>query len=397
MSEPLISRREAWLWVIGFLVAAALIVITGFRSDDPDSALYAGLAARLSEEPVARWVAPEWWGFWPDAQLTGLFLEHPAGLLIPSAALARLGVPAEQAAYVVGTGAGVLSLVLLGVLAGRIVPRADARAVLILAQLMPAAFVFRVRANHEYPMLACLLLALLGLEGVKRSWWWWPALAFGLAAGLLVKGVFLSLILLGAGWWLLFDPTRRGEGAGRQWLALGLACAFTVLVGLAWDWLYLRATGQTFWSAYWARQLGPVTIASPVEDLLAIGSRLVFYLVRLLWHPAPWSLVLIWLAVSRFGAWRALPSIERRALLTALAFVALAVAILILPSRYAERYAFSATFVVATLGAIAAVRTWTGFGSWLLRLDARVTALPVLLWMALVIGRLVLGPWLPRV
>jgi hypothetical protein len=73
------------------------------------------------------------------------------------------------------------------------------------------------------------------------------------------------------------------------------------------------------------------------------------------------------------------------------------IAILILPSRYAERYAFSATFVAATLGAIAAVRAWSGFGSWLHRLDARMTAVPVLLWMALVIGRLVLGPWLPRV
>jgi 4-amino-4-deoxy-L-arabinose transferase-like glycosyltransferase len=397
MSEPLISRREAWLWVIGVLVAAALIVATGFGSDDPDSALYAGLAARLADEPVARWVAPEWWGFWPEAELTGLFLEHPAGVLLLPAALGRLGVPPEQAAYAVGAGAGALSLVLLGVLAGRVLPRPDARAVLILVQLIPAAFIFRVRANHEYPMLACLLLALLGLEGVKRSWRWWPALAIGLAGGLLVKGVFLSLILLAVGLWLLCDPTRRDGGARRQWLAVALAAGFTLLVALAWDGLYVRATGQTFWSAYWARQLGPITIASPVEDALGIGSRLVFYLVRLLWHPAPWSLALVWLAFTRPGGWRDLPAIERRTLLLALAFAGLAIAVLVLPSRFAERYAFSATFVVATVGAVAAARTWPALGSFVHRLDQRVTGLPVLLWLALVIGRLVLGPWLPRV
>jgi 4-amino-4-deoxy-L-arabinose transferase-like glycosyltransferase len=44
----------------------------------------------------------------------------------------------------------------------------------VLLQLMPVAFIFRIRANHEYPILVCLLLSLLGLAwiGEKRPGGW---------------------------------------------------------------------------------------------------------------------------------------------------------------------------------------------------------------------------------
>lgn len=395
--RDVLPAREGLIWAAGFLIVASAIYASGFTSADPDSALYAGISGRLSREPVARWVAPEWWGFWPEAQMTGLFHEHPAGLFWAPAALARLGLPAEQSAYVVGVFAGLVSLVLLGTLAGRIATRADGRAVLVLVQLMPAAFIFRIRANHEYPMLLCLLLVLVGLDGVRRSWWAWVLVAAGVAGGLLVKGMFVSLVLLGGFVWLVFDPLRDGRGAARQWTGFAAAMAAAGLVAAAYDVTYARATGEAFWSAYWARQLGPLTIASTELDAASVIARLGFYASRLLWHPAPWSLALAWLAVTRFGAWRDLPPGQRRGLALAIAFVVLSVAVLSVPGRYAERYAFSATFVVGAVGAIAAVRNWPAFGCRLARLDARVPALPALLWTSLALARLVLGPYLPRV
>ena len=74
---PLLTRREAALWTLAFVAVAALVVLTGFASDDPDSALYADLSARLAEGPPSRWIAPEWWGYWESE---GLFREHPAGI-----------------------------------------------------------------------------------------------------------------------------------------------------------------------------------------------------------------------------------------------------------------------------------------------------------------------------
>ncbi len=393
----LVSAREGLIWTVGFLLVAAIIVGTGFSSADPDSSLYAGIAERLSQEPLARWVAPEWWGFWPEAHMTGLFREHPAGVFWAPAALARLaGVPAVQGAYVVGALAGLLSLLLLGVLVDRVASRPDARAVLVLLQVMPVAFIFRIRANHEYPMLLCLLLVIVGLDGLRRSAWQWWLVAAGITGGLLIKGVFVSLILFGAALWLVADPLRTGHGIRRQWIGLAGAVGAAALVAAGYDLLHVRATGEPFWSAYWARQLGPITIMSPWQDAAAVVSRLGFYLTRLLWHPAPWSLALVWLGVRRFGAWRDLPLRQRRGLAVSLAFVLLAIIVLILPSRYAERYAFSATFVVGTLGAIAARRAWPSLGEGISRLDRFVPALPAVVWTVLAVARLALGPYLPR-
>jgi 4-amino-4-deoxy-L-arabinose transferase-like glycosyltransferase len=393
----LLSAREALLWTVGFLLVSTIIVGTDFSSADPDSALYAGIAERLSQEPIARWVAPEWWGFWPEANMTGLFREHPAGVFwVPAALAALTGLPAVQGAYVSGALAGLLSLVLLGVLVDRIGSRADARAVLVLLQLMPVAFIFRIRANHEYPMLLCLLLVIVGLDGLKRSRWQWVLVAAGITGGLLIKGVFVSLILLAAALWLVADPLRTGHGIRRQWTGLLAAIGLAALVAVAYDLLYVGATGETFWAAYWARQLGPITIMSPWQDAAAVASRLVFYLTRLLWHPAPWSIALVWLGLRRFGAWRDLPIGERRGLAVALAFVVLSIVVLVLPSRYAERYAFSATFVVGVLGAIAARRAWPSLAEAISRLDRTVPALPAAVWTLLAVARLGLGPYLPR-
>ena len=80
-------------WTAAFVLVAALIVATHFSSTDPDSQLYASISGRLSEEPVSHWIAPEWWDFWPETHMTGLFREHPAGVFLVPVALSRLGIP----------------------------------------------------------------------------------------------------------------------------------------------------------------------------------------------------------------------------------------------------------------------------------------------------------------
>ena len=48
MGGRLLSRREAIAWIASFLFVASLLVATRFASDDPDSALYAAISARLA-------------------------------------------------------------------------------------------------------------------------------------------------------------------------------------------------------------------------------------------------------------------------------------------------------------------------------------------------------------
>ena len=122
---------------------------------------------------------------------------------------------------------------------------------------MPVAFLFRVRANHEYPMLVALLVTLVGVEGARRSWWWTAGIVLGLTLGLLVKGVFVVLVVLAAGLWILLNPTRLRGTMWRTIVACLAAAAVTAGMAVFYDIAYFRATGETFWAATgrgnWAR------------------------------------------------------------------------------------------------------------------------------------------------
>jgi 4-amino-4-deoxy-L-arabinose transferase-like glycosyltransferase len=406
MRARLLSPREGVFWAVAFILVAALIVLTQFSSTDPDSQLYASISGRLSEEPVSHWIAPEWWDFWPETHMTGLFREHPAGVFLVPVALSRLGIPGEQAAYIAGVGAGLASLLLIAVLISRLASVADGRASLILLQLMPVAFLFRVRANHEYPMLVALLVTVVSVEGARRSWWWIAGIAFGLTLGLLVKGVFVVLVVLAAGLWILFNPTRLRGTFWRVILSCAAGAAITAGVAVLYDAAYVRATGETFWAAYWQRQLGPVTIATPLDNASTLAGHLGFYVTRLLWFPAPWSVALLtgaWLLWRQRpdgkqpSSWTRLSPTSKRGLLFALGFAALAILLLSPSSRFAERYTFSAAYMIGAAGVVVALRTWSGLSRAMTALDARVPALPAMVWLVLMLLRIVVGPFLPRI
>jgi 4-amino-4-deoxy-L-arabinose transferase-like glycosyltransferase len=402
MPIALVPRRDAVVWAACFLLVAILLVAVRFTSSDGDSDLYAGLSGRLAREPVSRWVAPEWWGFWPEAEMTGLFREHPAGALIIPAAFVRLGVPGAQAAYVVGIGAGLAALLMVGWLLARVVERDDASAALVCLQLMPVAFLFRIRANHEYLMLVGMLVALVGLERVRHTRWAVALVAIGMAAALLVKGVFVVLTMTGALLWVLFDPAGRGRSRARPLMAIVVSVVFTAVVAVVYEFWFRAVTGEAYWVPYWQRQLGQVDVAAPVGGGLAsLAWNIFFYLNRLTWHAAPWSLALIALGWTTRGAWvarwRTLPDAERRGLLFALAYGVVLVFLLSPSSRVAERYIFSGTYVVAAAGVIVALRLWPTIAARLRELDRRIPALPALVWLALMLARLVIGPWMPRI
>ena len=400
MPDRLLSPSERWAWTAFFFIAATVLVAGGFSSADPDSALYAGIADRLAQEPVRRWIAPEWWGFWPEAQMTGLFREHPAGVFLMSAALTLIGVPAAQGAYVIGVGAGLASLLLMASLIRRLTTRDEARAALVLLQLMPVAFIFRIRANHEYPILVCLLLALLGLAwiGEKRPWWMGTlAIAAGLAGGLLIKGVFVVLTLLAMAVWLAINPQRSDVPRWRSVLAVVAGLIVMVAVAVAYDAHYLSVTGETFWGPYWRRQLGPLSILTPLEGASTLAMHVLFYISRVIWHPAPWSIALV-VTLWRFRArltprFLAKAEMRQRGAAFAIVFALLAILVLSPASRLAERYAFAATFAVACAGVVAALREWPELHARLRALDTRIPALPATLWIVLILLRLSFGSW----
>jgi hypothetical protein len=393
---PLLPRRELAAWAVALLAAWALLAATGFTSRDPDSAFYAVMSARLANGPLAGVIAPEWGGLWNG---TGLWQEHPVGIYLLPIALATLGYPDAQAAYAVGIATGLACLLLLARLARAAEPSAG-RSALVLLQLVPAAFVFRVRANQEYPMLLCLLVVLLALDGVRRSWAWSIVLAAALIAALLVKGVFVALVFLGAGVWVLVNPLRQPGSMWRPLAALAGSVVAMVAAALLYDRLYEQAAGTTFWAGYWRRQLGPVADAAPGAGVLALVYHAFFYFTHLAWLSAPWGAALVvlvggWITRAR-ETWRSQPESLRGAALFALAFAAAAIAMLSPSGRFAERYLFSPIFVTAAIGVAVACRAWPAIPVTVAQIERRVPFLPVAIWIVLIVGRLGLGPLLPR-
>lgn len=395
---PLLTRRDALIWTACLVLVSAVLVATGFTSDDPDSALYADLSARLAAGPPSHWIAPEWWGNW-DSE--GWFREHPAGVFFLPTLLGAGGLPGVQAAYVIGIAAGLGCLLMMASLVGSLTSRAEGRAALVLLQLMPLASIFRIRANHEYPMLACLLLALLGADAARRSWKWIWITPAALVAALLVKGVFVVLPLIALGYWVLIDPRRTGGPIVRPIAAVAAGLVAMVATALAYDAAYVRVTGETFWGPYWERQLAPLTLATPGEGGDTLLSHSLFYALRLLWHPAPWSVSLVlalWLHRRRLGEhWHRWPASVRRGLVFALVTAGTIVVMLIPASRFAERYIFAANYLVAAAGVVVALRTWPRLAAVTAHLDHRVPGFPAVVWLALMAARLLLGPFLPRI
>src|SRR6185295_1192532 len=122
--------------------------------------------------------------------------------------------------------------------------------------------------------------------------------------------------------------------------------------------------------------------------------------LRILWHPAPWSaaiLVALWRRRAAFvRTMRTTMSAgEKRAAAFVTVYVLLVIGLLFPLSRFAERYAFSATFATGTIGAVVACREWAPIRG-LQKMWATSSTPAALLWLALIVLRLVLGPLLPR-
>jgi hypothetical protein len=222
----------------------------------------------------------------------------------------------------------------------------------------------------------------------------------GLSAALVIKGAFVTLTLLGAGTWALVNPTRTPGSIVRPIVAGIVSVGALAAVAFGYDAWYRAITGEPYWSVYWQVQLSHVEVSTPVSGAVTFLQHVGFYIVRLLWHPAPWSLALLvvgWQRRETLITWLGRTDPQSRGLIFALLYAALLTLALSTSSRVAERYVFNGTYAIATAGAVVAYRSWPRLRQLIDRLDARVPALPAVVWLVLVMARLGLGHVIPRV
>jgi hypothetical protein len=370
------KARLLAVWLTALAVAATLLAVSGYRTRDPDSRAYIAIATRLADVPAAEWIAPQWWGAWGGQ---GRFLEHPAGAFVLPALLARAGYPAAQASFVVTLAAQILSLLVLVSLASRLLPQAHARAIAWGLLLIPVAFVFRVRANQEYLVLAGILVSIYGLERARTSVAWAVVAVAGCVCALLVKGVFALVAPVAGGLWLW----ARRPNPATAWVALALMSAAIPLATWGYERAYVRVTGESFLEYYLGARTslaagGASGLPFPINKIWNV----VWYTARVAWYAAPWSLALV--MAGRAG-W--LESPTRR--FVAFAILATLAAILLVSPRdlRADRYVFPAYFFAASGGVALACAQVARLRDIAARLDGTWPWGPALLWLVLVAGR----------
>lgn len=364
-------RREAVAWLLALGLAAALLAGLECRTRDPDSLLYSRISGDQARRPAAEWIAPAWP---PGAYMHGLFREHPVGLFALAGLLIRAGYADGQAAYLVNLASQALTLALVPRLCLGFAAPAAARGLGLVLQLLPLAFVYRLRANHEPVLMLCLVVALLGVERSRRSPRYGLLTVLGLVGLLLVKGLLVGPALVACAAWAWLRPCS--EARWRPWIWLALAAVALVATGWAYEAAYRAATGESFVRAYASRWVGDSSIGGARQ--WAYVYVLFWYAGRVAWFAAPWSLAALAAAGGLIAAWR------RRALALFPLLVTLAYLLpLSLSDRRAERYAYPVYVVVAAAGYLAACAASARLRALSERLDRYQPLAPVALWLAL--------------
>jgi 4-amino-4-deoxy-L-arabinose transferase-like glycosyltransferase len=341
---------------LALAAAATALALVDYQTRDPDSALHVGIVVDLARQPAGQWTAPGWGGNW---NRDDLYREHPAGLFLLSWPLVRLGYPARQAPFVVNAVFQALTILLVQQLALAFAPRSQTRALAWLLLLMPIAFVYRIRANHEQVVLACYVAALLAAERARTRPAWWGAAALAATVSLLVKGAFAIMVPVSCAAWILLRPPLDRRRRRLAWAGIALCVAACLAAAAAYEYVYRQTTREPFISAYLGQQLG----LAARQDQSVIATLILqkvrnagWYAGRILWFSFPWSLAAGWaLCRSARMAWRRRTPFPRDAWLM-LTLTAIYVAALSLSDRRAERYVFPAYFVVGAAGAAVSLR-----------------------------------------
>jgi hypothetical protein len=372
--------KLAVLWCCALAAAASLLVLTDYHSRDPDSALYARLSGDLARRPPEVWIAPEWGGAWNGQ---GLFREHPVGILIPSVLLIRAGFPENQAAYVVNMFCQVAVILLIPLVAAAAMNATEARSLAWLLQLLPVSFTYRIRGNQEHPVLMCFFAMLYATHRTRTQPAWILMTAAAFCFMVLIKGAFAMFGLVAAALWLLLVPTPPGGSNRWAWAGLGLTVIAAIAVIWSYELLYVRTTGESFLSFYRSVRLGSSVRLSGASVLPHVLVNIGWYLSRLGWFAAPWSLVAlvtVWAwARSKTRGTHLFSATSERALIWTLLLTGTYIVVLSPALVRAERFIFPIYFIVAAVGIVTAIRNADSVRRFVVRTDQYWV--PVGVWM----------------
>lgn len=351
--------RSIFLWLLLWAIASMTLSLSSYQSSSNDSKFYNTQVQRLNEKPMSQWIAPKWgenyWGNPPERYIR----DHFVGNLIPGALLARLGVPPQHALTITQMLFQIMSLFLLVKISSFFVSEKKAIHLLWLLQLMPVAFSYGIRANHEQGMMFWLLLAVYGALSLIYHSKGILLVMLGSAGVFLAKGAPAILLpfFVFVVWMVCGREVQRSQ---RKWLGVAASLVAIVLSAIVYEALYRKATGLPFLEEYWRVQIDGRSLQAtgalvwPLQKL----ANLWYYLNRSLTYTMPWGLICLF---AFFKIWKQEKAATFRRLLKSRHLMVIFLIGMVyvfafsLSDRTASRYIFPVYYLFASY-----------FGVWLL-------------------------------
>jgi hypothetical protein len=281
------------------------------------------------------------------------------------------------------------AILLVPLVAGLVMRQTDARALAWILQLLPVSFAYRIRGNQEHPLLMCFLALIYATDRSRAHPGWIVLMAVSFCWLALIKGAFAMFALTAAALWLLVVPPADGGANRRGWAGLAFSAAMAIVMFVLYERVYVRVTGESFLEFYRSTRLGESMDLTDPRIVPHTLRNLVWYVMRLAWFAAPWSLAAfaVWLAWARSPRTALAAHADRGAALWALTTTIVFVAVLSPANVRAERFIFPLYFIAGALGFAAASRRFESVHRWATR-TAEWWWLPAAAWMVLFLANI---------
>jgi 4-amino-4-deoxy-L-arabinose transferase-like glycosyltransferase len=341
------DKRITIHWLFVFIIASILLSIGQFKSTSNDSNYYTDLVIRYHDKPLSVALTPKWgentWGF----NKTAYMQDQMPGQLMLGIALTKIGVPPTQALHILEMGLQILSVFILVQIVTYFTHSKIGLVLLYTLLLIPLAFSYNIRANHESGILFFSVLSLYAGLRLSSEFKWKLISVFSIFGLMWIKGPFL---LFG------FILTSLGFFIGKQsrkihHLILTFLMAFIVCgaSGYLFENFYRNITNESFFKSFYDIQITQRTFFAHQNRSFFLQKfwNFQYYLWHYLVYSMPWSLMCILYVVKNFrrDTFRFMKGPLSKCLLSsALIFLI----IFTFSDRSASRYAFPGYYLMST-------------------------------------------------
>ena len=342
--------RDVLIWISVVTIFAIVLSKVDYRARENDSRLYTKFLQQISQRPFSKIVEVHWVKSHYMDRTSPYVRDHLIGQFIVPYAMVKLGIDASNALYLFNTIIQIGWLYLLFYLV-RLFTGSSHEDLLLWGMLLPPAWVYALRANHEQPLLFCTLLAIVAGVKLGDNWRWIGLVIVSVLWAFLIKGFGFMMVPIAFGTTFIINHFKMTtEFWSKLIISIVLVTLSLGLCAYGYEQWFYSLTGESFFEAYWRIQIvGRSLDGNTGFNVLGKLYNSYYYFSRILAYSAPWSLMFLGIVFwkrAEFALWWTSNS---KLVLSFSIYIIINILIFSLIDRKASRYLFPAYFLAYAL------------------------------------------------